>query len=105
MPYVAALRVCADGAAYAVAGSRTSRTLQPSGTASNYTYDNIYQLTGVTQNSTTTESYTYDPGGNRLCSLGVSSYINNPPPAHERLAYDSLGVHECFLRSNFCQSS
>jgi RHS repeat-associated protein len=69
-----------DGAAYAVdnAGNRTSRTPQPSGTASNYAYDAIYQLTGVTQNSTTTESYTYDPVGNRLSSLGVSSYTNNP---------------------------
>lgn len=68
-----------DGAAYAVdnAGNRTSRTPEPSGTASNYAYDNIYELTGVTQNSTTTESYTYDPVGNRLSSLGVSSYTNN----------------------------
>jgi RHS repeat-associated protein len=68
-----------DGAAYAVdnAGNRTSRTPQPSGTASNYTYDNIYELTGVTQNSTTTESYTYDAVGNRLSSLGVSPYTNN----------------------------
>src|SRR5713226_9013402 len=68
-----------DGAAYAVdnAGNRTSRTPQPSGTASNYAYDAIYELTGVTQNSTTTESYTYDPVGNRLSSLGVSPYTNN----------------------------
>src|SRR6202795_2734759 len=68
-----------DGAAYAVdnAGNRTSRTPQPSGTASNYAYDAIYQLTGVTQNATTTESYTYDPVGNRLSSLGVSPYNNN----------------------------
>jgi len=68
-----------DGAAYAVdnAGNRTSRTPQPSGTASNYAYDVIYQLTGVTQGSTTTESYTYDPVGNRLSSLGVSPYSNN----------------------------
>jgi len=68
-----------DGAAYAVdnAGNRTSRTPQPSGTASNYAYDAIYELTGVTQGSTTTESYTYDPVGNRLSSLGVSSYTNN----------------------------
>jgi RHS repeat-associated protein len=68
-----------DGAAYAVdnAGNRTSRTPQPSGTASNYTYDNIYELTLVKQNSTTTESYTYDPVGNRLSSLGVSPYNNN----------------------------
>jgi len=68
-----------DGAAYAVdnAGNRTSRTPQPSGTASNYAYDAIYQLTGVTQSSTTTESYTYDGVGNRLSSLGVSPYNNN----------------------------
>jgi RHS repeat-associated protein len=68
-----------DGAAYVVdkAGNRTSRTPQPAGTASNYAYDAIYQLTGVTQNSTTTESYTYDPVGNRLGSLGVSPYNVN----------------------------
>src|SRR5467141_256452 len=58
-------------------GNRTSRTPQPTGTASNYAYDAIYQLTGVTQNATTTESYTYDPVGNRLSSLGVSPYNNN----------------------------
>ena len=68
-----------DGAAYAVdnAGNRTSRTPQPSGTASNYTYDPIYELTQVTQGASTTESYSYDPVGNRLSSLGVSSYTNN----------------------------
>jgi len=68
-----------DGAAYAVdnVGNRTSRTTQPSGTASNYAYDAIYELTGVTQGSTTTESYTYDPVGNRLSSLAVSPYNNN----------------------------
>ena len=68
-----------DGASYAVdnAGNRTSRTPQPSGTASNYGYDALYELTSVTQSSTTTESYTYDPVGNRLSSLGVSPYSNN----------------------------
>ena len=44
---------------------------------SNYAYDAIYELTGVTQGSTTTESYTYDPTGNRAASLGVSSYTAN----------------------------
>ena len=68
-----------DGASYAVdyAGNRTSRTPLPSGSASNFTYDSIYELTQVTQGSSTTESYSYDPVGNRLSSLGVSSYTNN----------------------------
>src|SRR6266403_26222 len=68
-----------DGASYAVdnAGNRTSRTPQPSGTATNFGYDKIYELLRATQGGTTTESYTYDPVGNRLSSLGVSSYTNN----------------------------
>ena len=41
---------------------------------SNYSYDARYELTGVAQGTNTTESYTYDPVGNRLSSLGVSSY-------------------------------
>jgi YD repeat-containing protein len=44
---------------------------------SNYTYDALYELTQVTQGASTTESYTYDPVGNRLSSLGVSPYVNN----------------------------
>jgi YD repeat-containing protein len=52
------------------------RTPQPTGAAS-YAYDNIYELTGVNQGSTTTESYTYDAVGNRLSSLGVSPYNFN----------------------------
>src|SRR6266567_3467715 len=68
-----------DGAAYGVdnAGNRTSRTPQPSGTTTNFGYDNIYQLLNATQGGTTTESYTYDSVGNRLSSLGVSPYNNN----------------------------
>ena len=31
----------------------------------------------MTQGANTTESYTYDPVGNRLGSLGVSPYVNN----------------------------
>ena len=31
----------------------------------------------MTQGANTTESYTYDPVGNRLSSLGVSPYANN----------------------------
>jgi len=44
---------------------------------SNYSYDAIYELTQVTQGSTTTESYSYDAVGNRLSSLGVSPYSYN----------------------------
>ena len=44
---------------------------------SNYTYDALYQLTQVTQGANTTESYSYDPVGNRLSSLGASSYGYN----------------------------
>jgi YD repeat-containing protein len=43
----------------------------------NYGHDSIYQLLSATQSGSTTESYTYDPVGNRLSSLGVASYSNN----------------------------
>jgi RHS repeat-associated protein len=68
-----------DGASYAVdnAGNRTSRTPQPSGTASNFSYDAIYELTQVTQGGSTTESYTYDPVGNRLSNLSSSGWSYN----------------------------
>ncbi len=68
-----------DGATYTVdnAGNRTSKTDQRTAVATSYGYDNIYQLPSATQGATTTESYTYDPVGNRLSSLGVSSYTNN----------------------------
>jgi RHS repeat-associated protein len=68
-----------DGAAYTLdsAGNRTAKTDELASVTSNYSYDAIYELTGVTQGSTTTESYTYDPVGNRTASLGVSSYTTN----------------------------
>jgi len=44
---------------------------------SNYAYDAIYQLMQVTQRANTTESYSYDPVGNRLSSLGASPYAYN----------------------------
>jgi RHS repeat-associated protein len=50
-----------------------SKVLRPGHPA----YDAIYELTGVTQGTTTTESYTFDPVGNRLSSLGVSPYDVN----------------------------
>jgi RHS repeat-associated protein len=68
-----------DGAIYTVdnAGNRTAKTDQRTAVTSNYGYDAIYELTGVTQGTNTTESYTYDPVGNRLSSLGVSPYSVN----------------------------
>ncbi len=59
------------------AGNRTAKTDQRAAVTSNYGYDAIYELTGVTQGTNTTESYTYDPVGNRLSSLGVSPYSVN----------------------------
>src|SRR5690349_19976818 len=68
-----------DGASYTVdnAGNRLSKTDQLAGATSNYTYDAIYQLTQVTKAANTPESYSYDPVGNRLSSLGVSTYGYN----------------------------
>ena len=68
-----------DGAVYTVdsAGNRTSKADELANVTTNYGYDSIYELLQATQGSTTTESYTYDPVGNRLSSLGVSSYTNN----------------------------
>lgn len=68
-----------DGASYTVdnVGNRTAKTDLLASVTSSYAYDPIYQLTGVTQGGTTTESYTYDYIGNRLTSLGVPSYSYN----------------------------
>jgi RHS repeat-associated protein len=68
-----------DGATYTMdaAGNRTAKTNHLSGLTSSYAYDSIYELTQVTQAATTTESYSYDPVGNRTASLGVSSYTTN----------------------------
>jgi RHS repeat-associated protein len=68
-----------DGATYGydLAGNRTSKTNQLNSTVSNYGYDNIYQLTGVTQGASSTEAYSFDPVGNRLSSLSVPTYVYN----------------------------
>ena len=71
--------VIMDGAGYTVdaAGSRTSKTDRLANVTSNYAYDAIYELTQATQGAATTESYSYDPVGNRLSSIGVSPYSYN----------------------------
>jgi RHS repeat-associated protein len=68
-----------DGASYTVnsVGNRTAKVDQLAAVTSNYTYDNLYELTQVTQGGTTTESYSLDAVGNRTASLGVSSYTTN----------------------------
>jgi RHS repeat-associated protein len=68
-----------DGASYTVdnVGNRTAKTDQRTAVTSSYGYDAIYQLLSTTQGASTTESYSYDPVGNRTASLGVSSYSNN----------------------------
>src|SRR5262249_35069125 len=69
-----------DGASYTydAAGNRTAKTNQLNNITEQYTYDPLYQLTKVTQGTTTTESYNYDSVGNRLSSLGVTSYSYSP---------------------------
>jgi len=81
-----------DGASYTYdpAGNRTSKTNYLNGTISNYTYDPLYELTQVTQGGSITESYSYDAVGNRLSSLGVSSYQYN---ASNELTSSSLGSY------------
>ena len=81
-----------DGASYTYdpAGNRTAKTNYLNATTSNYTYDPLYELTQVTQGSSTTESYSYDPVGNRLSSSGMASYSYNPS---NELTANSLGSY------------
>jgi RHS repeat-associated protein len=67
-----------DGATYTVdnAGNRSSKADLLAGVTSNYTYDALYELTQTAQGGSATESYTYDPVGNRLTSLAASYTVN-----------------------------
>jgi RHS repeat-associated protein len=87
-----------DGANYTLdsAGNRTVKADDYASVTSNYTYDALYELTQVTQGSSTTESYSYDPVGNRTASLGVSSYTTNSSNemtanSNATYAYDANG--------------
>ena len=68
-----------DGASYTFdnAGISMTKTDQRTAVSTGYGYDSIYQLLSATQGATTTESYGYDPVGNRAASLGVPSYTMN----------------------------
>ena len=92
-----------DGANYTLdsAGNRTAKTDHYAGVTSNYAYDAIYELTGVTQGTNTTESYSYDPVGNRLSSLGVSPYgynvsneLTSTPSASYSYDYNGNGTSQ-----------
>ena len=69
-----------DGASYTYdpAGNRATKTNHLNNVTEGYTYDPIYQLTQVMKGGSTSETYSYDAVGNRLSSLGVSSYTYNP---------------------------
>jgi YD repeat-containing protein len=71
-------------------GNRTSKTNDQSGLTSNYAYDPLYELTQVTQDASTTESYSYDAVGNRLSSSGVPTYSYN---SSNELTQNSLGSY------------
>ena len=68
-----------DGASYTYdpAGNRTAKTNYLNSVTSNYSYDPLYELTQVTQGSSTIETYSYDAVGNRLSSSGVPTYSYN----------------------------
>jgi RHS repeat-associated protein len=59
------------------AGNRNSKADLYAGVTTNYGYDNIYELLSATPGASTTESYTYDPVGNRLSNLSGSGWSNN----------------------------
>jgi RHS repeat-associated protein len=71
--------VTLDGATYTLdnAGNRTAKTDQRTAVATSYGYDAIYELLSATQAGSATESYTYDPVGNRTASFGAASYTTN----------------------------
>ena len=68
---------------YDAAGNRLTKTAvqeaspNPVSVLSNYSYDNIYELTQAVVGGTVAEGYSYDAVGNRLTSAGPTSYNYN----------------------------
>ena len=68
---------------YDAAGNRLTKTAvqeaspNPVSVLSQFSYDNIYELTQAVVNGTVAEGYTYDAVGNRLTSAGPVTYNNN----------------------------
>jgi len=78
------------------AGNRTAKSDLYAGVTTSYGYDAIYELLNATQAGATTESYTYDPVGNRLSSIAGSGWsynssneLNSQPSAS--YTYDANG--------------
>lgn len=65
-----------DGTVYTydAAGNRTSKANKLNSVTSSFGYDSLYQLTGVTQGTSTVESYTFDAAGNRTSSATIPTY-------------------------------
>ncbi|HUL15065.1 MAG TPA: hypothetical protein VLV88_03655 [Terriglobales bacterium] len=74
-----------------------SKTDWQAGVTSNYGYDAIYELTSVLQGANTTESFSCDPVGNRLSSLGLSPYGYN---ASNELTSTPSTTYACDLKGN-----
>jgi len=72
-----------SGYTYDAAGNRLTKTAvqeatpNPVSVLSQYSYDNIYELTQALVGGTLAESYSYDAVGNRLASAGPTSYNYN----------------------------
>jgi RHS repeat-associated protein len=71
--------VTIDGASYGLdnAGNRTAKSDLYAGVTTNYGYDATYELLNASQSGASTESYTYDPVGNRLSNLSGSAWSYN----------------------------
>jgi len=71
------------GYTYDAAGNRLTKTAvqeaspNPISVLSQYSYDNIYELTQAIVNGSVAEGYSYDAVGNRLTSVSPASYSYN----------------------------